>query len=108
LTQEQLDAIEARLNDGEQWTPEECSIQVDPEDGYVWVPECSCLGDTIIQLGGHYENFQADWVFCANARQDMRLLLEEVKRLRQEYGGAKLPEAVGRNEEAPGHVGQGS
>jgi hypothetical protein len=82
MTQEQLDAIEARLNAGEQWTPGECEIKVDPEDGYVFVPECASLGETMIQLGGHWEDYQSDWVFCAHARQDMRALLEEVKRLR--------------------------
>ncbi len=78
MSQQEFDEIEARLNAGEQWTPKECGIKVF-DDGHVFVPECSSLGDTLIQQGGHYENYQADWVFCAHAREDMRRLLEAVK-----------------------------
>lgn len=93
MTQEQLDQIEARLNAGVQWTPEECEIDIDPDDGYVFVPECACLGRATIQLGDHYENYQGDWVFCAHARQDVRALLAEVKRLRT--GITKLEHSIG-------------
>ncbi len=81
MTDEKLKEIEDRVQSGVQWTPEECEIKP-RADGYIFVPECATLGDTIIQLGGHYEDYQADWVFAAHSRQDVRVLIDEVKRLR--------------------------
>ncbi len=83
MTKEELDAIESRLNAGVQWMPEECGIKMF-DDGHVFVPECASLGDTLIQQGGHYEDYQADWVFCAHARQDVRRLLTALKGLAHE------------------------
>jgi hypothetical protein len=84
MTDQELLEIETRLNSGEQWKPSDCEMKVDVEDGYIYVEQCDTIGDTLIQLGDSYENYQDDWVFIAYAREDMRKLVEEVKRLRAE------------------------
>lgn len=83
MNEDTLKEIEHRLNSGVQWTPDECEIKVDPDDGYVYTRQGAMLGDTLIQLGDTYEDYQADWLFCAHARQDMRALVSEVRRLQR-------------------------
>ena len=85
MTDQQLQEIESRLNAGIQWGPDECGICISAR-GETWADECSCLGNTIIQLGGDWEGMMDDWIFCAHARKDMRTLLEELKSIRKPAG----------------------
>lgn len=53
--------------------------RVDPDDGYVHIPECSYIVG-LISLAGHYEGYQEDCDFIAATSPDV--VLELVRRLR--------------------------
>ena len=81
ITAERLAEIEARANAATMWAPDECDLQVDPDDGYVYAPQGATLGHTLITLGDTYEDSGADWSFVAHARTDVPALVAEVRRL---------------------------
>lgn len=95
LSTKDLESIEFRASSGQQWKPRECEIRVDETDGWMYIvdetdgwmyiPECASVGGTAIQLTGHYEGYQDDWLFVAHAREDIRALLVEVRRLKDKY-----------------------
>ena len=84
ITENELAQIENRLNAGEQWSPADCEIKV-MQDNSIFVSSPSFIGNTLIALDGHYEDYQSDWLFIANARKDMRLLLEELKQAKKAH-----------------------
>jgi hypothetical protein len=65
--------IEKRLKKASKWTPESCGE----------AEECSYIGETLICLTNRYEDCDNDWEFIAHSQQDIRALLDEVKRLKK-------------------------
>jgi hypothetical protein len=82
MTDEELKAIEKRVNAGTQWTPDKCNIRPpdpnDPDD-YLYAPQGATIGGTLITLDDTYEDSGPDWNFVAHARQDVKALLKVLK-----------------------------
>ena len=55
--------------------PWEWSDREVESNGYVYIPQGSTLGDTLIQLGDNYEGYQSDCDFIAHSREDIPYLL---------------------------------
>lgn len=71
-----LEEIKARFKKiATPWKPDDCEIQVDPEDGYILAPQGATLGDTLISLGDTYDGSGDDWNFVAHAVEDVKFLL---------------------------------
>jgi hypothetical protein len=83
-----VEVIRARVEKATMWTPDQCEMKVDPDDGYVFAPQGATIGDTLIQLGDTYDGSGDDWVFIAHARTDIPALLDEVSRLREALADA--------------------
>jgi hypothetical protein len=93
MDQKRIDEIRKRAEAATFWGPGDCQLErrleVKVDDGrrWVWMPECSYLGDTNIQYAGCYENGGNDWEFCAHAREDVPALcdaLEHERKVKQE------------------------
>jgi hypothetical protein len=79
LTQEQLEDIRQRAENA---TPGPWKWVGQTEGGFI--PQGAYLGDTLILLGDHYENYKEDATFIAHARTDIPLLLDHIAELEAE------------------------
>jgi hypothetical protein len=79
LTQEQLEAIRQRAENA---TPGPWKWSGQTEGGFI--PQGAYLGDTLILLGDHYENYKEDATFIAHARTDIPALLDHIAELEAE------------------------
>jgi hypothetical protein len=77
-----LSPIERRLQQITDPNWEWTEADMEGED-YVYVPETSTLGSTLIMMESTYENHAEDATFIAHAPKDVAALLAEVTRLRQ-------------------------
>jgi len=62
FTREQLEALRDGITEGRwEWVGNRGPIDTTPdEDGYFYVPECSSLGDRMIQVTDSYEGIEGD------------------------------------------------
>jgi hypothetical protein len=88
ISDEELDAIQARVEATTMWTPDECEITTTEwEECPFYAGQGATIGDTFIQLADTGDNSTEDWLFVAHARTDVPKLLAEINRLK-----AKLEE----------------
>lgn len=85
---DRLQEIEQRL-DGLEDKDWEWDGREEEDDGFIYHPQGSYLGQTLICLGDTYEDDHLDLDFIARAPRDMEYLLSELKRVR-----ARLAEVV--------------
>lgn len=80
-----VEAIKKRVEAATMWKPEECELEVDPddEDGRVYAPQGATIGHTLIQLGDSYEGYGEDWNFVAHARTDVPALISVLEEIAQ-------------------------
>jgi len=91
MTDERIEELLALCGKATMWKPDECGICEDTRDGdYVYVKECSALGDTLIQLAGDYEGYWFDWQLVAAARTALPEALTELKAAREEIRHLRL------------------
>lgn len=89
ISDETIEELRALLEKAEDIIPLEWDDRKEDDDGYVFIPQCSYLGSTLISLADTYENSGYHCDLVAESVNALPALLDEVVRLRTENAELK-------------------